>query len=73
MTRNIVAVRPQSVDDTREGIQQALGVLHSRQAALNQMFTDALARQDNRAAFDLEIRLAEVGGIISALRAGGAA
>ena len=66
------AIRPQ--DDTHhEGTQLALDVMFSRQSALNQRFNEAFARHDNRALFDLDVRLAEVGGIISALRAGGTA
>ena len=53
----------------REGIQQALDVLHDRRSALGQMIEDARQRGDNRAMFDLDVRHAEVCGLLSAMRA----
>jgi hypothetical protein len=62
------AIRPQSVDDTHEGIQQALDLLHRRRAALGRMMDDAREQHDNRALFDLDCRHAEVCGLLSAMR-----
>lgn len=58
-------------NDTREGIQQCLDVLHDRRSALNQMFQAAAESRDGDRMAELNHRLAEIGGIIRAIRAGG--
>lgn len=61
------AIRPQ--DDTRhEGVQAALDVLFDRQSALNQMFRAAADSRDGERLAELNHRLAEVSGLIRALR-----
>ena len=67
-TTKFTAPAPRPQDDTREGLQQALELLHNRRAALGRMMDDARDRHDNRALFDLDVRHAEVCGLLTAMR-----
>lgn len=64
---------PSLPNDTHEGIQRCLDGLHDRRSALGQAIEDARQRGDNDRIYTLDIRHAEVCGLIRAVRAGGAA
>ena len=71
---NAPAIRPQ--DDTRhEGLQAALDILFDRRRALDALFAEATAHRDTTRMQELDTRIGEVSGAISAIRAidGGAA
>ena len=66
MSTNSVPTRPQS--DTREGIQQALDLLHNRRSALDDMMADARRRGAIEQLVDLDVRHQEICGLLTAMR-----
>ena len=55
-------------NDTREGIQQCLDVLHSRRSALAALWAEAADRHDADQMAELGGRQAEIAGMIRAIR-----
>ena len=56
-------------DTHHSGIEAALDLLHARREALSQMIDDAQKRHDIDRMLDLDVRHAEVCGLLSAMRA----